>query len=262
MIMNKDVKQCNKVSGFGSLLRLKNANESHNVRMANESQIPEGCSLKGYSSAGDACYGHDEYDGRPFRMTINDVFQLNGGKCVLTGSIEDGSVRTNDVLYVNGNNAVRTTTVLGIEMFRQIWPYAEKGDNVGIYIPDDLKDILQKGMVVSSIELVSSCSTEYSDNEREYLNSVKELLENNTAISDRERKMLNRIRQSLGISEERAAELEASLTPQLTEDEQEYVEMYREYAEKGEITEKERRRLDKFAAALGISEERMKEIEA
>ena len=60
---------------------------------------------------------------------------------------------------------------------------------------------------------------------------------------------------SLGISEERAAELEASLSPQLTEDEQEYLEMYHEYAEKGEISEKERRRLDKFAAALGISEE-------
>ena len=37
--------------------------------------------------------------------------------------------------------------------------------------------------------------------------------------------------------------------------------MYREYAEKGEISEKERRRLDKFATALGISEERIREIE-
>ena len=74
--------------------------------------------------------------------------------------------------------------------------------------------------------------------------------------------MLDRIRQKLGISEERAKELEASLAkPQLTEDEQEYFDMYREYAEKGEITEKERRRLDKFAAAMRISEERANEIE-
>ncbi len=262
MIMNKDVKQCNKVPEFGSLLRLKNTNESHKVQMTNESQIPEGCSLKGYSSDGDACYGHDEFDGKPFRMTINDVFHLNGGGiCYLKGCIEEGSVRTNDVIYIIGNNDVRTTTVLGIDMFSKIWPRAEKGDNVGIYIPDDLKDILQKGMVVSSEESVLSCSTEYSDNEREYLNIVKELLEDDAEITPRERKMLDRIRQSLGISEERATELEDSLTPQLTEDEQEYVEMYQEYAEKGEITEKERRRLDKFAAALGISEERMKEIE-
>ena len=73
--------------------------------------------------------------------------------------------------------------------------------------------------------------------------------------------MLNRIRQYLGISEERATELEASLKPQLTEDEQEYLDMYREYAESGEITEKMRRRLDKFAAALGFSSNRQQEIE-
>lgn len=100
-----------------------------------------------------------------------------------------------------------------------------------------------------------------TDAEQEYLNSIREFLEDEAEISPRERKMLNRIRQSLGISEERAKELEASLNPQLTEDEQEYLDMYHEYAEKGELTEKERRRLDKFAAAMGISAERVKEIE-
>ena len=94
-----------------------------------------------------------------------------------------------------------------------------------------------------------------------YLDSLKDFLEDDAEITPRERKMLDRIRQSLGISEERAAELEASLKPQLTEDEQEYLEMYREYAEKGKILEKERRRLDKFAQALGIESERVKEIE-
>ena len=54
---------------------------------------------------------------------------------------------------------------------------------------------------------------------------------------------------------------QAETEQQLTEDEQEYLDMYREYAEKGEVTEKERRRLDKFAAAMGISAERVKEIE-
>lgn len=105
-------------------------------------------------------------------------------------------------------------------------------------------------------------TTGYSDTEQEYLENLKEFLEDDEEITPRERKMLNRIRQSLGISEERAQELEASLAkPQLTEDEQEYLDIYHEYAEKGEVTEKERRRLDKFAAAMGISAERAKEIE-
>ena len=107
----------------------------------------------------------------------------------------------------------------------------------------------------------SSVDNSFSSKEQEYLENLKEFLEDDAEITPRERKMLDRIRQSLGISEERAVELEASLTPQLTEDEQEYLDMYREYAEKGEISEKERRRLDKFATALGISEERINELE-
>lgn len=110
-------------------------------------------------------------------------------------------------------------------------------------------------------QIPGTSSNSLTDKEQEYLDNLKDFLEDDAEITPRERKMLDRIRLSLGISEERAQELEASLKPQLTDDEQEYLEMYREYKERGDITEKERRRLDKFASALGISEERMKEIE-
>ena len=110
-------------------------------------------------------------------------------------------------------------------------------------------------------QVAQTPSSEYTKAEQEYLDNLKDFLEDDTEITPRERKMLDRIREKLGISEERAAELEASLTPQLTEDEQEYLEMYREYAEKGEISEKERHRLDKFAQALGIELDRINEIE-
>ena len=49
--------------------------------------------------------------------------------------------------------------------------------------------------------------------------------------------------------------------PQMTEDEQEYLDMYREYAEKGEVTDKERNRLCKYASALGITADRAAELE-
>ena len=105
-------------------------------------------------------------------------------------------------------------------------------------------------------------SVDDNDAEEEYLDNIREFLEDDAEITPRERKMLDRIRQKLGISEERAKELEASLAkPQLTDDEQEYLDMYREYAEKGDVTEKKRRRLDKFAAAMGVTAERVKEIE-
>ena len=113
----------------------------------------------------------------------------------------------------------------------------------------------------TDLEVINNNLTSYSSNEQEYLENLKEFIDDKTGITERERKMLDRIRQSLGISEERAVELEASLSPKMTDDEKEYLDMYREYAEKGEISEKERRRLDKFAIALGISEDRINELE-
>ena len=102
----------------------------------------------------------------------------------------------------------------------------------------------------------------YTMNEQKYLDSLKEFLEEDAEITVHERKMLDHIRQKLNISEERAKELEMSFsTPELTEDELEYLDMYREYAAKGVVTEKERRKLDKFAIVLGIEEKRIKEIE-
>ena len=101
------------------------------------------------------------------------------------------------------------------------------------------------------------------DNEEEYLDTVRGCLEEDSVISPRERRLLNCIREQLGISEERAAELEASLmNSQLTEEEQEYLDEYKTcLKEDGEITPKTRRMLDRFRKSLGISEERVLEIE-
>jgi len=125
-----------------------------------------------------------------------------------------------------------------------------------------VKELTGENTEVKQLTQQSERSNQLTDNEQQYLDSIREFLEDNAEITPRERKMLDRIRTSLNISEGRAKELEELLTPKLTEDEQEYLDMYREYKEDGAISEKARRRLDKFAMALGISEERIKEIEA
>ena len=101
-----------------------------------------------------------------------------------------------------------------------------------------------------------------SVDEQEYLELFKEYADDEE-ISDRDRKMLDKFRIRLGISEERAQELEASCSePELSEDEQEYLEMYKEYASDGEITARDRKMLNKMRDRMGISEERAKEIES
>ena len=129
----------------------------------------------------------------------------------------------------------------------------------GIGVDVDVTSLSPFSIIVKSDE--RDDDDELTKEEQEYINELKDILADGE-ISPRERRLLDKIRQKLGITEERAKELEASLTePQLSEDEREYLDMYREYAEEGEITDKARRRLDKFANALGITDERVKEIE-
>ncbi len=100
-----------------------------------------------------------------------------------------------------------------------------------------------------------------SSAEQEYLEAVKQLVEDGE-ISDPERHYLEAKRIKLCISEQRASELQASLTTQLIENEQNYLKMYRKYAEAGKITDKQRNILKDIAETYGFSEERVKQLEA
>lgn len=115
----------------------------------------------------------------------------------------------------------------------------------------------------STISTKSLPNKMVSDMESEYVDEVKACFEDGGEISKGERRLLEKIRIKLGITEERAAELEQSLTaPQLTENEQEYLAEYREcLAEEGEISAGERRLLNRLRDKLGISEERASELE-
>ena len=108
---------------------------------------------------------------------------------------------------------------------------------------------------------ISPQTSVFTKNEQEYIDCFKEFLEDDKEISVKERRILNRLRISLGLTEERVNELEGFLLPQLTDDEKEYLEMYHEYKKEGDITEKKRRRLEKFAVALRISPDRITELE-
>ena len=103
-----------------------------------------------------------------------------------------------------------------------------------------------------------------TSNEQEYLEEIKECLsDNNGSISNSQRRLLDKIRKSLGITESRANELESMCsTPQLTDEEKEYLAEYKECLNDGGIiTSSERRLLEKLRKSLGISENRAQEIE-
>lgn len=104
-------------------------------------------------------------------------------------------------------------------------------------------------------------NTVSANDEQEYIDELKACLADDGSISDRERRLLDKLRKSLGISEQRAAEIEASLKTGLTEEEQEYVNALKDSLMDGTISDRERRILDRLRTSLNISEERAKELE-
>ena len=126
--------------------------------------------------------------------------------------------------------------------------------------PEDTEiiDITAEEVTQTPIQLPAS-----NDNEARYLEEIHFMLEDDGVIDERERTILERIRERYNITPERAKELEAQAIAgqELTSEEQEYLSEYKNSLQDGAISEKERRLLNRLAMALGISEERVKELE-
>ncbi len=86
---------------------------------------------------------------KPFLMPVEDVFTITGRGTVATGRIETGVCNTGDPVEIIGMGADKlTSTVTGIEMFRQILDRGEAGDNAGILLRGVAKEDIRRGMVI------------------------------------------------------------------------------------------------------------------
>ena len=86
---------------------------------------------------------------KDFLMPVEDVFSITGRGTVATGRIETGIANTGDVVDIIGMGAEKmTSTVTGIEMFRQILDRGEAGDNAGILLRGVAKEDIKRGMLI------------------------------------------------------------------------------------------------------------------
>ena len=86
---------------------------------------------------------------KPFLMPIEDVFSITGRGTVATGRTETGIANTGDPVEIIGMGAEKlTSTITGIEMFRQILDRGEAGDNAGILLRGIEKSQISRGMVI------------------------------------------------------------------------------------------------------------------
>lgn len=126
-------------------------------------------------------------------------------------------------------------------------------------IPEQIEELKQLRCGKKS-SIHSSSSASVTSEEQEYLEEIRACLDNDGEITSRERRLLDRLRKSLGITEARAKELEASVNS-MSDEEKEYQEELKACLEDGTISDRERRLLDRLRKSLGISEERAKAIE-
>ncbi|WP_440881931.1 elongation factor Tu [Tenacibaculum sp. C7A-26P2] len=86
---------------------------------------------------------------KDFLMPIEDVFSITGRGTVATGRIETGIINTGDAVDIIGMGEEKlSSTVTGIEMFRQILDRGEAGDNAGILLRGIDKKDIKRGMVI------------------------------------------------------------------------------------------------------------------
>lgn len=217
----------------------------------------------GVSATVSASQDNDSVDmySLPFSMPVEDMYTIKGRGTLIEGTVASGRIHVDDVIYLIQGATVLTATVKGCELFERLLEQVEYGDHVRLLLEGVTTEQVEIGMMATAVKPEVKTSTGISSDEQKYLEEVRAVLEDGE-IGPRERKALERHRVRLGISEERAEELEASLvTPSFSDDEIKYLEEVKFVLEDGEIGPRERKSLERHRVRLGIAEERAREIE-
>jgi elongation factor Tu len=86
---------------------------------------------------------------KPFLMSIEDVFNIEGRGTVVTGRVERGELNRMQEVEIVGLRETRKTTATDIEMFRKLLDKASAGDNVGVLLRGTKKEDVERGMVLA-----------------------------------------------------------------------------------------------------------------
>jgi elongation factor Tu len=86
---------------------------------------------------------------KPFLMSIEDVFNIEGRGTVVTGRVERGELNRMTDVEIVGLRETRKTVATDIEMFRKLLDKASAGDNVGVLLRGTKKEDVERGMVLA-----------------------------------------------------------------------------------------------------------------
>jgi elongation factor Tu len=87
---------------------------------------------------------------RPFLLAIEGVHSIEGRGTVVTGRIEQGTVKVGQKVEVVGLGGLVESVVTSVEAFNESRPLAEAGENVGVLLRGVKPDQVERGMVVAA----------------------------------------------------------------------------------------------------------------
>ncbi|MGL6095269.1 MAG: elongation factor Tu [Fimbriiglobus sp.] len=87
---------------------------------------------------------------KPFLMSVEDVFSIEGRGTVATGRVERGTAKVGDKVEILGLRKDKIeTTITGLEMFQKTLESAIAGDNVGALLRGITRDGIERGQVIA-----------------------------------------------------------------------------------------------------------------
>ena len=119
------------------------------------------------------------------------------------------------------------------------------------------KKLLQKDTLTQP-----NSATALTNNEDEFLNEVRFCLDNDGIIDSEEQVYLDKVSQKLGLTQTKAQELQNSLiSPQLTDNEKEYIETISKLTIDGKIPPSSQRIVERYRELYKVSSQRAEELE-
>lgn len=95
---------------------------------------------------------------KPFLMSVEDVFSIQGRGTVVTGRVEQGIVKPGDEVEIVGLKDSVKTSCTGVEMFKKSLSEGRAGDNVGCLLRGVKREDVWRGQVLSKPGTIRSYS--------------------------------------------------------------------------------------------------------
>jgi len=109
---------------------------------------------------------------KPFLLSIDGMFNIEGRGCVATGTVESGRCKLGDEMeIINYKRKPTKTTITGVEMFKKQLDYAQSGDNIGLLLRGVLVTDIQRGQLITK---PGTCTVHRNCNAEVYLLTPEE----------------------------------------------------------------------------------------